>query len=250
LQAELLSEHNRLVKQIRRAIADGGLSEDGFALAEGPHLIDEARNAGCEIEAVIVRESSSEKYLLAGARVASDKLFRDLSTTESPQGVLALVRPRAFTFAEIATDKATLILLDGIQDPGNAGAILRAAEAFGTSGCVFLKGSVNPYNPKCIRGSAGSVFRMPLVAAAAESVLDSIKTPLYAAIPGTGKTILDADLKAPFAIAIGSEGHGVSSTVAARATALRIPTRLVESLNAAVAAGIILYEAQRQRESK
>ena len=245
---ELLSETNRLVKQIRRALAHGGLTEDGLALAEGPHLIQEARQAGCEIEALIVREADSGKNIFAHARIASDKLFRELSTTETPQGVIALVRPRVWKLDDVITESATLIILDGIQDPGNAGAILRAAEAFAATACVFLKGSVNPYNPKCIRGSAGSVFRIPLVAPVEpELLIGAINTPLYAAMPGTGKVISDLNLKSPFALVIGSEGHGISSAIASRAISLRIPTKKVESLNAAVAAGVILYEAQRQR---
>src|SRR6202035_4126314 len=89
--------------------------------------------------------------------------FRDLSSTETPQGVIALVRPPAWTLDQILSGCALVVVLDGVQDPGNAGAILRAAEAFGATGAVFLKGTVNPYNPKCLRGSAGSVFRLPLV---------------------------------------------------------------------------------------
>jgi TrmH family RNA methyltransferase len=136
------------------------------------------------------------------------------------------------------------VILDGVQDPGNAGAILRAAEAFGATGTIFLKGSVNPYNPKCLRGSAGSIFRVPLLTAAE---VPSEFGPLYAADPRARKLLADADLATPCGIIIGSEGRGVSAALAARATGLRIPTQNVESLNAAVAAGIFLYEARRQR---
>jgi TrmH family RNA methyltransferase len=140
------------------------------------------------------------------------------------------------------------VVLDGIQDPGNAGAIVRAAEAFGATGAVFLKGTVNPYNPKCIRGSAGSVFRVPLIASAeADEILRHTELAWYAAMPRAQQLASDADLSAPSGIIIGSEGHGVGATLAGRVAGLRIPTAGVESLNAAVAAGILLYEARRQR---
>ena len=242
----LLSDHNPLLKKIRRAVAQGSLTDDGYAVAEGAHLLEEARKSGCEIGAVIVRESSAEDF--PEARVVSDKIFRDLASTETPQGVLALVKPPVSTLAAILSGRALAVVLDGVQDPGNAGAILRAAEAFGATGAVFLKGSVNPYNPKCVRGSAGSVFRVPLVAAVElEAFLASAPACLYAAMPRAQRLAHEADLSAACAIVIGGEARGVSSPLASKAIAVRIPTSGVESLNAAVAAGILLYEARRQR---
>jgi RNA methyltransferase, TrmH family len=253
-----LSRQNPLLKQIRRAVSRGTLTEDGYAVAEGPHLLAEARRAGCEVLAVIARESDAAEF--PGARVVSDAIFRELASTETPQGVLALVRPPACTIEQMMLnqivadraqlDPALIVVLDGVQDPGNAGAILRAAEAFGATGAVFLKGTVNPYNPKCLRGSAGSVFRLPLVAAVEpEEFWERAPACLYAAMPRAPKLVSQVDLAAPCAIVIGSEARGVSAQTAARATGVRIPTSGVESLNAAVAAGILLYEARRQRGS-
>ncbi len=240
-----LSDKNPLVKQIRRAVSKGTLTEDGYAVAEGAHLLEEALAAKCEVGAVIVAESAHLHY--PDARVVSDKTFRELASTETPQGVIALVRPRATTLEQMTRGAALVVVLDGVQDPGNAGAIVRAAEAFGATGVVFLKGTVNPYNPKCLRGSAGSAFRVPLVAGVdAEEILGLA---LYAAMPRAAKLASDADLSARCGIIIGSEGRGVSAALAERATGLRIPTAGVESLNAAVAAGILLYEARRQRGS-
>ena len=242
-----LSDKNPLVKQIRRAVSRGSLTEDGYAVAEGAHLLEEALAAKCEIGAVIVAESARVHY--PDARVVSDKTFREFASTETPQGVIALVRPPASSWDQIARcDDALVVVLDGVQDPGNAGAILRAAEAFGASGVVFLKGTVNPYNPKCVRGSAGSVFRVPLIACMGpDEVLRLTGIAWYAAMPRAQKMVSDADLAAPCGMIIGSEGHGVSPLLAGHTTGLRIPTSGVESLNAAVAAGILLYEARRQR---
>jgi TrmH family RNA methyltransferase len=243
-----LSDKNPLVKQIRRAVSRGSLTEDGYAVAEGVHLLEEALAAKCEIGAVIVAESARVNN--PDARVVSDKTFRELASTETPQGVIALVRPPVSALDQMTRGDALVIVLDGVQDPGNAGAIVRAAEAFGASGAVFLKGTVNPYNPKCVRGSAGSVFRVPLIACVeADEILRFTEMTWYAAMPRAQKLASDADLAAPCGIIIGSEGHGVSPVLAGHAVSLRIPTSGVESLNAAVAAGILLYEARRQRAS-
>jgi len=241
-----LSDKNPLVKQIRRAVSKGTLTEDGYAVAEGAHLLEEALAAKCEVGAVIAAESAHLHY--PDARIVSDKTFRELASTETPQGVIALVRPVVATLEQMTRGAALVVVLDGVQDPGNAGAIVRAAEAFGATGVVFLKGTVNPYNPKCLRGSAGSAFRVPLVAGVGvEEILAQAGMAWYAAMPRAAKLVSDVDLTARCGIIIGSEGRGVSAALAERATGLRIPTAGVESLNAAVAAGILLYEARRQR---
>jgi TrmH family RNA methyltransferase len=134
-----------------------------------------------------------------------------------------------------------VVVLDGVQDPGNAGAILRAAEAFGATGAVFLHGTVSASNPKCLRASAGSAFRLPIVTEIPADLA------LYAADPRAKLPVSQAHLGVACAIVIGGEGSGVRPELAARATGVKIPTTTVESLNAAVAAGILLYEARRQR---
>src|SRR5579863_3842008 len=177
-----LSDKNPLLKQIRRAVSRGTLTEDGYAVAEGAHLLEEALAAKCDVAAVIVAESSHVHY--PEARMVSDKTFRELASTETPQGVIALVRPPVSTLAQMMEGDTLVVVLDGVQDPGNAGAILRTAEAFGATGVVFLKGTVNPYNPKCLRGSAGSVFRLPLVASIeADEILQHTQIAWYAAMP-------------------------------------------------------------------
>ena len=180
-----------------------------------------------------------------------DALFAEISATQSSQGIMALVRPPAWEIDHIFRGQSLVVIIDGLQDPGNAGAILRAAEAFGATGAIFLKGSVSPYNPKAIRASAGSVFRLPLVTAVDESIacatLEQQHADAYAAIPTGQKTLADADLTRRCAIVIGSEGRGVSPRLRSFARDLCIPTANVESLNAAMAAGILLYEARRQR---
>jgi TrmH family RNA methyltransferase len=253
-----ISDKNPLLKQVRRAVARGSLTEDGYAVAEGFHLLEEALASDCEIRAAIVSESVKSAVAahvrgLKRTRVVavSEAVFSELATTEATQGVIALVRPPGWTVDQLMRGRALVVVLDGLQDPGNAGAILRAAEAFGATGAAFLKGTVNPYNPKCLRASAGSVFRLPVVAALDESLLlaamEQRRLHLYAAMPRAETLLSGANLAGRCAIVIGGEGRGVSQKLQARAEALRIPTSGVESLNAAVAAGVLLYEAWRQR---
>src|SRR5207302_4474634 len=127
-----------------------------------------------------------------------DSLMRQVSSTEAPQGVIALVRPPEWLLDHLLRGQSLVIVLDGIQDPGNAGAIVRAAEAFGATGAIFLKGSVNPYNPKALRAAAGSTFRLPLVHAVDEELvlaaLQSKRVELYAAMPEGGRLLTDVDL--------------------------------------------------------
>ncbi len=246
----LTSEKNPLLKEIRRAAHQGSLTADGLAVAEGRHLLEEAVRSDSEIRVIVVAESAKVDLPASVTRVlyVSDAVFGGLSSTEAPQGVLTLVKPPSWKFSDLLGKRPLLVVLDGIQDPGNGGAILRAAEAFGASGAVFLKGSVNPYNPKCLRASAGSVFRLPLVAGfSTEDLFEHVRLPLYSAEPRARKLVAEADLAQPCALIIGSEGRGVSAAVSEKASGVRIPTANVESLNAAVAAGILLYEARRQR---
>lgn len=253
-----LSEKNPLLKEIRRAASRGELTSDGLAVAEGFHLLEEALGSRCEIPVVIAAENVLATVVthlrgLKRTRVVSvtEEVFAKLATTESPQGVIALVRPPQWTLDQLVRGKPLVVVLDAVQDPGNAGAMVRTAEAFGATGVAFLKGSVNPYNPKCLRASTGSMFRLPVAAGLDESLLSAAleqkRVALYAALPRAERSISQADFTGACAIVIGSEAHGVSKKLEKKAIGIRIPTSGVESLNAAVAAGVLLYEAQRQR---
>jgi len=242
----LISDKNPLLKEIRRLAAGGAPSEDRLVLVEGPRLLDEALRSKVAIHAVILSESAAETPGLSETRVIRvlDGLFNKLASTESPQGVLALVRLPEWTAGDLLRGTPLVVILDGVQDPGNAGAILRTAEAFGATGAVFLKGTVSPSNPKCLRASAGSAFRLPIVT----EIPDGLA--LFAADPRAELLVADAGLTAACGIIIGAEGSGVRPELAARATGVKIPTVAVESLNAAVAAGIFLYEARTKRTAR
>ena len=164
----ITSAANPLLKDVRRAVARGSLTDEGWCIAESFHLLDEALRGPCEIKAVLAAEGARAAVEAHGQRLAGvkvvfvpDALFAGIAATEASQGVMALVRPREWKFQQLLHGKALVVVLDGLQDPGNAGTIVRAAEAFGATGILFLKGTASPHNPKTLRASAGSLFRLP-----------------------------------------------------------------------------------------
>lgn len=258
--ASITSAANPLVRDVRRAIARGGLTDDGWCVAESFHLLEEALRSERDVPVVLASEAvktTVERHVagLRGPRtvVLPDPLFQSIATTEASQGVIALVRPPEWSIDQLFRGRSLVVVLDGLQDPGNAGAIARAAEAFGATGVMFVKGTVSPYHPKTVRASAGSLFRIPFVAGLAaplaRAALQQHRVDLYAAMPFTGsqRIAADVDFSRKCAIVIGAEGRGVSKDFHGICEDVAIPTVGVESLNAAVAAAVLLYEARRQR---
>jgi len=254
----LTSARNPLLKEVRKALLRGSTTDDGLCVAESFHLLEEALRSDCRVETVFAAESvrSAVESHVGGLKqvrivILDDALFRTVSATESSQGVMALVRPPQWKLEQLFRGQSLITILDGVQDPGNAGAILRAAEAFGGTGVIFLKGSVNPFNPKCLRASAGSVFRVPLIPSIEEHLLlaaiDQRKMDMFALMPRGVLELSQCDFTRKCALIVGSEGHGVRERLRAKAIDARIPTVGVESLNAAMASGVALYEARKQR---
>lgn len=189
--------------------------------------------------------------------ILSDSVFAHVSDTKTPQGVLCVLRQKSYDLAQIIqTEKPLLLLLDGLQDPGNLGTILRTGEAAGVTGMILSKDCVDIYNPKVIRSTMGSVYRMPFI-----YVEDLAKTAIW--IKGKGIHIYAAHLQGKnaydkegyqngTAFLIGNEGNGLRKEVAEQADVkIQIPMQgQVESLNAAAAATILMYEAMRQRREE
>ena len=261
----ITSAANPLLKDVRRAIARGTLTEEGWCVAETFHLLEEALRSDCDVKVVLAGESvlsAVEKHVgrLPRIRVAvlPDALLRALSGIEAGQGVIALVKPPMWKLEQLFRSCPLVVVLDGLQDPGNAGTIVRTAEAFGATGVLFLKGTASPYNPKTLRASAGSLFRIPYLhgvdAALARAALRQNRVELYAGVPqhegDFQRPLAEIDLTGRCGLIIGNEAHGVREDLRSAATDVSIPTVGVESLNAAVAAGILLYEARRQRSLK
>jgi TrmH family RNA methyltransferase len=251
------SPANPLLKDVRKAISRGGLTSSGWCVAETFHLLVEALRSNCRGRAVIAGEGVRA---MVESQLASHEASRnniriaivpDRLLDAASQGVVALVEPPEWTVQQTLCSRTLVLIVDGVQDPGNLGTILRSAEAFGASGVWMLKGTVSPFNAKAARASAGSVLRVPWVQGLDESTaiaaVRGCGAELYAAVPQGRQWAGDADLSKPCAMVIGSEGHGVSAAMRDAAKELSIPTTGVESLNAAVSAAILLYEARRQR---
>ncbi len=253
----LTSLQNPLLKSVRRAAGRGKPTEEGFYLAEGPHLLAEALRGTWHVEKILGTASAFAKHkaLLEDAYAEqieiSSEALSAIADTETSQELITLLRPREWSWDELLGPSALLVLLDGIQDPGNAGTIVRSAEAFGATGVVFLKGSVHVSNPKFLRAAAGSIFRMPFLEAVdTRGFLERARSSglrLRALTPAGRKELTDASLIGPLALAVGSEGLGLSSEITEASEALTVPTRNVESLNAAVSVSIALFEAFQQR---
>jgi TrmH family RNA methyltransferase len=181
-------------------------------------------------------------------------VFASAVATEQPQGIAALLHPPIFSTDAIFRGPAPLILvLAGLQDPGNVGTLIRSAEAFAASGILLLPGTASPWNPKALRASAGSAFRVPAINATEQEALALLaehNIPAIAAVARAGVSISEAPLAGPCALFIGNEGAGLSDTlIAAAAHRITIPMPgKIESLNAAIAGSLLLYEAARQRE--
>jgi len=259
--------HNPLVKEIRQAFAHAERTESGECAIEGVRIVEEAIRSGLRFRAALFKESAqnvAEKLLpQLGSHVETlllpDKLFDSAVPSETPQGVAALVRLREFSIDDILErlQVGPIVVIVGLQDPGNLGTILRSAEALGSAGVVVGEGTVSFLNSKVIRASAGSLFRLPVSAAKAAGGLEEIVNrlrkagvPLLATSSHKGTPLDQAKLTGPLAVFIGSEGSGLPRTLMTHADQLiAIPHNpQVESLNAGVAGSIVLYEAARQRK--
>lgn len=267
--AALESPRNPFLQEVRRASLQGVATPEGLIAAEGPHLLSEALTGHWTLDRIIVTAAARSTFaqILERANAAiiecSDRAFEAVSTTAHSQGVLALLRPRKWTWSDLLGGPSPgaaplVVLLDSLQDPGNAGALVRSAEAFRASGVVFLTGSVQAANGKLLRAAAGSLFRVPYLSQISrEDALTNLAAAgctvygLASASPASAtKCLSDAGLHQPSALVVGNEGAGLSPEIARAAQLLSIPTHAVDSLNAAVAGSIAMFEASRQRSRR
>lgn len=257
------SASNPRLKQLRARFRGGKPDPQGGIPIEGPKLLREAIQSHFPVEEVFVSESClrdpNTQALLAQIPgkpqviEVIDRLFPTIAGTENPQGLVAIARVPFIQLEKLLRRASMLLVGCELQDPGNLGTLLRSAEAFGVDGLLLTQTSVNPWNEKVIRSSAGSIFRVPCVGGF-ESIelLHNLEGNGFRFVAATPKAAIDfreADFQGRIALILGNEGNGLRDEILNRVqTRIHIPmTDGVESLNVAVAASIILCEAARQR---
>jgi TrmH family RNA methyltransferase len=237
------SPDNEVVRRLRRLAVR---REPGLVLLEGPRVLAEAKAAGLEFELIAVREGDRLPFHTDARVTLTPAAFRAATQTVTPQGAIAIARMHEATPGEaINAARAAgwpLVVLDGVQDPGNVGAICRTAAAAGAPSLVVLPGSADPFGPKAVRASAGNVFRLK-VAKARWKDLDELDG--YGAAASGGAPLAETPIESAGMIVLGSEARGLSRKDLMLVT---VPlTEGVESLNVAAAAALILFEVRRRR---
>ncbi|HJV44406.1 MAG TPA: RNA methyltransferase [Bacillota bacterium] len=253
------SVQNPRVKNWVRLLSKKGRMKDGLYIIEGEHLVEEALKAKMNIDCLIIQVGQEHKlhHLEIGATqiyYVTDAVMRKLTETQTPQGICAIVQIERPSIEDIVTDKSFILILDALQDPGNLGTIIRTADAVGVDAIILGRGTVDLYNPKVIRSTMGSIFHIPIVEEDLECLLPQLKEMGFKRIAASleGSVAYDQPIyDGPIAIVIGNEANGVSGQVLDQCEArIKIPIYgKSESLNAAIAAGIILYEVIRQRKA-
>lgn len=246
------SPNNARLKRVRTLFQYGKRRrvERHFVL-EGVRLIADALAAAAPLEFILYRPDTTITEILQQADTqdipcleVEEKLFNQLTDTPSPQGILA-VSP--FPELPLPENPNLVLILSSIADPGNLGTILRTAAAVGVDNVILTPRSVDPYNPKSVRGAMGAHFRIPIEQWSWEQIRE-INLPLLVADAGGSNDIYATDFSNAVAIVVGSEAHGPDEQLLSIADqVVKIPMTSGESLNAAMAASVILYEIYRQR---
>lgn len=261
------SRQNPIVKRYR-ALAAARAPSDPCVLLEGDHLVREARTAGLRIASAAFAARLLERDRAAAALAddlaradaevvsVSDAVMAAISPVRTPSGVIAIGERSNVTLDEALREAPqTILIAVDVQDPGNLGALIRAAEAGGATAVLTCGASADPFGWKALRGAMGSAFRLPVVRADTPLAVDAARRrslTVLATDPRGGRSIFDADLTGPLAFLMGAEGPGLDPAMAALADArVSIPMRPpVESLNVAVAAALLVYETSRQRAAR
>ena len=254
----ITSNANESYKAILRLKQKKARDQEGLYLIEGPNLIREALDNGAAIHQVVCSRDFKAEALPAHTLFVDDKLFQKLSDTESPQGIFAVVEKRVYSegefFQSAEAKTGNFVVLDRLQDPGNIGTLLRTADAAGYQGAILMKGTGDIYSPKVVRAATGSLFRLPVLPIdepqEAIALLRKYGKKILCTSLQTEADYYHIDMRENIALIIGNEGKGVCKEFMEMSDLqVKIPMiGQVESLNAAVSAGILMYESVRQQE--
>lgn len=261
----LTGSSNPIIKEVRSLKNKSSREEKGLYFIEGSRFVKEAL---AQEQALIMSIIASDSFALSKGSddlikkaaqraqksyVVPDSLFRSISDTQNPQGILAVLKQEKRYLIEHKPAKGLLVVLDSIKDPGNMGTIIRTADAAGCTGVVITEGCVDVYNPKVLRSTMGSIFHIPVYhGTGIKETMETLRKGgflMYVSHLEGAISIYDADLSANIGLVIGSEAEGVSDLAVENADCLiKIPmSGRAESLNASVAAAVIIFEAMRQR---
>lgn len=261
----ITSSSNKIIKDIKLLHKKKGRWNTKTFFIEGIKSVEQCIKSGERLKYIVY---SSELLSQSGQDFinkieneefdiyeVTEELFKSISDTETPQGVLAVVEFSEYKLADILKDNNFLILLDRVQDPGNLGTIIRTADAFGANGVIVTGGCVDVYNPKAIRSTMGSIFQIPIVHM--DSTLEAIEAlkiegvSVISSSLDTDNYSYDIDFKSDCALVVGNEASGISDEVIEASDKLVKIQMLgdAESLNAAVASGVLMYEVLRQRNA-
>ena len=264
--SDITSKDNKIIKLIRQLETKKIRDELSLFVIEGPNLIIEAISEKIQIKTILVSEDfiksedeASKKLLkyFRGSKTelysVEEKLFNNVTDTENSQGIIGIVSKKEFKEEALLDKKAFMVVLDKLQDPGNIGTIIRTCQGAGVSCIAIIKGTGDIYSHKVVRATAGAIFKMPFIffeneKQAIEKVKKSGMKLLCTTVTG-GKNYFQEDMKVKVALVIGNEGKGASKefiNAADRLITIPMPGG-AESLNAAVAASIIIYESVRQK---
>lgn len=256
----ITSRNNPAIRRMRALTHPHARRRADTFLVEGPKFVREALGSGFEVIHLVASEGYRGRLPRAGPEVkvlrVPEQLFREISDTASPQGLIAHVRRRWAGLAELTGSKRHLLVAWGVQDPGNVGTLIRSAGAFGLGGLIAGAGSADPFGPKAVRASAGAVLQLPLARAGRlERLLEALRGAGYSTYwTGTRAALALADVPRSGALAVfvGSEGRGFSrGEREVMGTGVRIPIAAqVESLNAGVVGSIVAYELAGQIEQR
>ena len=263
---EIHSKDNKTVKLAASLAEKKHRDALGAYLIEGPNLVREALQQGVRIQFIFtgagaLNQQQEIQEILSLAEVSdsavcvlSEDCFAKIATSQTPQPIMAVAEKRTWQLRDVFSPGGNVLVLDRIQDPGNLGTLLRTAEATGFAGALIVKGGADPYGPKAVRAGAGCVFRFPLLLCespveALDILAEQRKTVWTADMEGT--PCYDAELAQNVAIVIGNEGNGADALFKENSGRVTVPMAgQTESLNAGIAAAILMYESLRQRAAR
>lgn len=266
---EIVSLKNQLIRKAISLKQKKYRDELGLFVAEGVRLVEDAVKSDWEIVCAFCTDKSLEQERVQAVIAAlNDKkvsvykvkreIYEKLSDTEAPQGLMVIIRKRLIGEADLMAQgkNSVIVVLDGVQDPGNVGTIIRTAEAAGCAGVIMLRGTADLFSSKVVRSTMGSLFRLPIISQADRQAVIAFSAEhgfkmLAAALDDTARVCYEFDFTAPTMFVFGNEGGGVSAELLTASEKLYIPMLgQAESLNVATAAAVVIYEALRQRRHK